>query len=38
MGYERLAWIGNLILAGIAIALAWVPVASQVGSWVEDVD
>jgi hypothetical protein len=33
MGYERLAWIGNLVLAGIAIVLAWVPLAAQIGKW-----
>lgn len=33
MGYERLAWIGNLILAGIAIVLAWAPIAGQIGKW-----
>jgi hypothetical protein len=33
MGYERLAWIGNLILAGIAIVLAWVPLRADVGKW-----
>jgi hypothetical protein len=33
MGYERLAWIGNVVLAGIAIVLAWVPLRGDVGKW-----
>ena len=33
MGYERLAWIGNLLLAGIGIGLGWLPVSEQLGKW-----
>lgn len=33
MGYERAAWIGNLVLAGIGIALGWLPVSEQLGRW-----
>lgn len=33
MGYERLSWIGNVILAVIAIVLAWVPLRADVGKW-----
>jgi hypothetical protein len=33
MTLERLAWLGNLILSGTAIYLAWVPVSSQLGKW-----
>jgi hypothetical protein len=33
MGYERLAWVGNVVLAAIAIFLAWVPASHQVGKW-----
>jgi hypothetical protein len=31
--YERLSWIGNVVLAGIAIVLAWVPLRAEVGKW-----
>jgi membrane protein implicated in regulation of membrane protease activity len=34
MWSERLAWAGSLIMSGVAIYLAWVPVASQLGRWV----
>ena len=34
MGYERLAWIGNLVLAGTGIWLSWWPVSSQLSKWV----
>lgn len=33
MGYERVAWIGNVLLAGVTIFLAWVPVSDKVGRW-----
>jgi hypothetical protein len=33
MKYERLAWVGNLALAAVAIVLAWVPVKDDVGRW-----
>lgn len=34
MGYERLAWVGNLVLAGTAIFLSWWPVSRQLSQWV----
>ncbi|MCA2303180.1 hypothetical protein JF770_06375 [Mycobacterium intracellulare] len=33
MKFERLAWIGNLTLATIAIVLAWVPIKGDLGKW-----
>jgi len=34
MGYERLAWVGNLVLAGTGIFLSWWPVSHQLSKWV----
>lgn len=33
MGLERAAWLGNLMLAAVAVVLAWVPVKDDLGKW-----
>lgn len=37
MGYERTAWAGNVILAGLSMFFAWAQVADHIGKWVTSI-